>query len=160
MRTAAGLIGWLDVDNKEFTIPCEKLDGCTAGGVLGADPPGTLRHQGGNSDSRAPESTWSLAAAYETTLGVGDLRAYVGYKYSGDMLIANTGGGADQRLYGGDYGLIDARLLWTVSLDEGLLSVSLFGKNFTDEAYLEQVLFLGAFQHRLPRLGRTAYNCA
>ena len=137
--------GWLDVENDAFTIPCEKLDGCTRDGVLGADPPGTLRNLGGNSDSRSPENTWSLATAYDTTLGLGDLTLYLGYRYTGDMLIVNTGGGADQRLYGGDYGLVDARASWTVPLGDDALSISIFGKNLTDEEYLEQALFLGAF---------------
>lgn len=138
--------GWLDVENKAFTIACELLDGCTAGGVLGADPPGTLRTVGGNSDSRSPDRTWSLAAAYDTQLGIGQLSAYVGYKYTGDLLLVNTGGGADQRLYGGDYGLIDARLSWEMPIDDDLLTVSVYGKNLGDEEYREQALFLGGFQ--------------
>lgn len=137
--------GWLDVENGSFTIACELLDGCTAGGVLGADPLGTLRTVGGNSDSRAPDQTWSLAAAYETQLGVGNLSAYVGYKHTGDLLLVNTGGGADQRLYGGDYGLIDARLAWEMPIDDDLLTVSVYGKNLGDEEYREQALFLGGF---------------
>ncbi len=137
--------GWLDIESSEFTIACELLDGCTAGGVLGADPPGTLRTVGGNSDSRAPENTWSLAAAYNTQLRIGQLSAYVGYKYTGDLLLVNTGGGADQRLYAGDYGLIDARVSWEVPIDDDLLTLSVYGKNLGDEAYLEQALFLGGF---------------
>ena len=138
--------GWLDVENGSFTIACELLDGCTAGGVIGADPPGTLRTVGGNSDSRSPDKTWSLAAAYDTQLGIGQLSAYVGYKYTGDLLLVNTGGGADQRLFGGDYGLIDARLSWEVPIDDDLLTVSVYGKNLSDEEYREQALFLGGFR--------------
>ena len=137
--------GWLDVENGAFTIACELLDGCTAGGVIGADPPGTLRTVGGNSDSRSPEKTWSIAAAYDTQLGIGRLSAYAGYKYTGDLLLVNTGGGADQRLFGGDYGLIDARLSWEVPIDDDLLTVSVYGKNLGDEEYREQALFLGGF---------------
>lgn len=137
--------GWLDVENKAYTIPCELLDGCTRDGMLGADPPGTLRNRGGNSDSRSPENTWSLAAAYDTPLGIGDLSLYLGYRYTGDILIVNTGGGADQRLYGGDYGLLDARASWIVPINDDALTISLFGKNLTDEDYLEQALFLGGF---------------
>ena len=137
--------GWLDVENSELSIACELLDGCTVDGVPGADPPGTPRIVGGNSDSRAPEITWTLATAYETQLEVGRLNAYLGYKYTGDLLLVNTGGGADQRLYGGDYGLIDARLSWEVPVDEDLLTISVYGKNLGDEEYLEQALFLGGF---------------
>jgi len=137
--------GWLSVDNKAYTIPCELLDGCTRNGELGADQPGTLRNRGGDSDSRAPESTWSLAAAYDTPVRMGDISLYLGYRYTGDLLIVNTGGGADQRLYGGDYGLLDVRVSWTVPLDGDALSISLFGKNLSDEEYLEQALFLGEF---------------
>lgn len=137
--------GWLDVENAEFTIACELLDGCARGGVPGADPPGTLRTVGGNSDSRSPDKTWSIAAAYDTELGIGQLSIYAGYKYTGDLLLVNTGGGADQRLFGGDYGLIDARLSWAIPIDDDLFTVSLYGKNLGDEEYLEQALFLGGF---------------
>ena len=137
--------GWLDVENGEVSIACELLDGCTAGGVAGADPPGTQRMLGGNSDSRSPDKTWTLAAVYETQLGVGNLTAYVGYKYTGDFLLVNSGGGADQRLYGGDYALVDARLSWEVPLDEDMFTISLYGKNLADKEYREQALFLGGF---------------
>lgn len=137
--------GWLDVETREFSVPCELLDGCTVAGVLGADPVGTPRIVGGNSDSRAPDRTWSLAVAYDTQIGIGSLNAYVGYKYTGDLLLVNTGGGADQRLYGGDYGLIDARLAWEMPIDDDLLTISVYGKNLGDEEYREQALFLGGF---------------
>ena len=55
---------FIDVENKEFTIPCEILDGCTAGGVIGADPVGTLRTLGGNSDAVSPDYTVSVILAY------------------------------------------------------------------------------------------------
>lgn len=138
--------GTLDVDNKEFTIVCEQLDGCTAGGVLGADPPGTLRTLGGNDDSRQPEWSASASIAYAREWGPGTFYANVGYKKVGNFLLVNTGGGADQRLFEGGYGQWDARIAYDWNLTNGAtLSLSAYGRNLSDEEWREQALFLGGF---------------
>ena len=136
--------GTLDADNKQFSIPCDILDGCTAGGVLGADPSGTQRIQGGNADSRQPEWNASFNVAYTRDLGPGTVHANIGYKKVGNFLLVNTGGGADQRLVEGGYGQWDARLAYDLKLEDGsILSFSAYGKNLSDEEWREQALFLG-----------------
>lgn len=136
--------GLIDVENERFTIDCFVLDGCETGvpGVL--DPVGTLRQRGGDSDSRQPE--WNLAAtlAYNKQVGPGELAWNVQWKKVGEFLLVNTGGGADQRLFEGDYHDIAARIAYTVARDNGdIWSLSLFGKNLTDEEWKEHALFLG-----------------
>ena len=133
--------GTLDVDNKQFSVACEILDGCAGG-----DPVGTLRVLGGNDDSRQPE--WSIAAsvAYTKDIGPGTFYANVGFKNVGDFLLVNTGGGADQRLFEGGYGQWDARLAYDLNLNNGgTVSFSAYGRNLSDEEWREQALFLGGF---------------
>jgi len=139
--------GILDVKNEAFTIDCYILDGCTAGGVLGADPRGTLRALGGDSDSRQPDWNVSVTLAFARQIGPGALAANVGWKKVGDFLLVNTGGGADQRLYEGGYFGLDARVAYEWTLDNGnTLAIAAFGKNLTDEEWREQALFLGGFR--------------
>ncbi|MCY4213678.1 MAG: TonB-dependent receptor [Gammaproteobacteria bacterium] len=139
--------GILDTKNEAFTIDCHILDGCTAGGVLGADPRGTLRTLGGNSDSRQPDWNVSVTLAFARQIGSGMFSANVGWKKVGDFLLVNTGGGADQRLYEGGYFGLDARVAYEWTLDNGnTLAIAAFGKNLTDEEWREQALFLGGFQ--------------
>ncbi len=136
--------GTLDVKNQAFTIDCFILDGCTAGGVIGADPPGTLRTLGGNSDSRQPDWNVSATLAFARQMGPGVFAANVGWKKVGEFLLVNTGGGADQRLYEGGYFGLDARVAYEWTLNDGsTVTLSAFGKNLTDEKWREQALFLG-----------------
>ncbi len=142
--TLTANFGVLDVKNTQFSIPCENVDGCVTAtpGVL--DPPGTPRVLGGNNDSRQPDWNYNLILAYDRQFGPGTLSANAGYKKVGDFLLVNTGGGADQRLTEGGYGQLDARLAYEwVTNSGGIMTFSLFGKNLTDEEWLEQALFLG-----------------
>jgi len=136
--------GKLDVTNTRFSIACELLDGCATGipGVL--DPAGTPRILGGNDDSRQPEWNANLSLAFGKELGEGFLSANVGWKMVGSFLLVNTGGGADQRLYEGGYKSVDARIAYDWFLDDDRsVTISVFGKNLTDEEWKEQALFLG-----------------
>lgn len=133
--------GTTDIDNKQFSIACEILDGCAGG-----DPTGTLRVLGGNDDSRQPEWSGALNVAYTKDIGSGTLYANVGYKKVGTFLLVNTGGGADQRLFEGGYGQWDARIAYDMELSNGgQVSLSVYGKNLSDEEWREQALFLGGF---------------
>ncbi len=136
--------GVLDVKNKAYALPCDIVDGCATGvpGVL--DPSGTLRQLGGNKDSRQPDWNLSATLAFDRNLGPGRFSANVTWKTVGGFLLVNTGGGADQRLYEEGYDALDARIAYEWALASGgLVSVSLFGKNLTDEEWREQALFLG-----------------
>lgn len=138
--------GFIDVENKSFTIACELLDGCTSGGVIGSDPEGTLRTVGGNDKPISPDFTVSLVLAYAKQIGSGMFNANVGYRHNGEFVLVNTGGGQDQELVEGDNTLIDARIAYEWQLDGGdSLTLSAYGKNLTDETYRQSALFLGGF---------------
>lgn len=138
--------GFIDVENKSFQIACDLLDGCTAGGVIGADPSGTLRTVGGNDEPISPDFTVNLTLAYDKQIGPGLFSANIGYRHNGEFVLVNTGGGQDQELIEGDNTLIDARIAYEWPLNNGdSLTVSVFGKNLTDEEYRQSALFLGGF---------------
>ena len=138
--------GFIDVDNKAFTIPCDILDGCTAGGVIGADPSGTLRTVGGNTNPISPDFTISAILAFDRQVGPGVFSANVGYRYNGDFILVSTGGGQDQELIEGKNELLDARIAYSWQMDNGdALTFSVYGKNLTDTTYRQSALFLGAF---------------
>ena len=138
--------GTIDVSNGAFTKPCEIIDGCVTAVVGVKDPIGTLRNLGGGSDSRQPEDSMSIRLAYDQEMGGGSLSANLGYKTVGDFLLVNTGGGADQRLYEGGYSQVDARVAYSFETPGGnQASITLFGKNLTDEEFKEHALFLGGF---------------
>ena len=129
------------MDNTQFSIACENLDGCAGG-----DPAGTLRVLGGNSDSRQPEWSSAISVAFTRDIGSGTLYANVGYKKVGNFLLVNTGGGAAQRLFEGGYAQWDARIAYDMELSSGAtLSLSAYGRNLSDEEWREQALFLGGF---------------
>ncbi|MFT6435033.1 MAG: outer membrane receptor protein involved in Fe transport, partial [Candidatus Azotimanducaceae bacterium] len=130
--------GTIDVDNGVFTLACDVLDGC------GADPSGTIRNLGGDSDSRQPDRSVALSLAYNQEIGEGVLRANAGYKKVGDFLLVNTGAGPNNRLLEGNYASWDAQIGYDMELSSGdRVSFSLYGKNLTDTEFKEQALFLG-----------------
>jgi iron complex outermembrane receptor protein len=136
--------GTIDVNNSAFTLACELVDGCVTAVVGVLDPIGTLRNLGGGSDSRQPENSMSVRLAYDQEVGAGALSANIGYKTVGDFLLVNTGGGANQRLYEGGYSQVDARVAYRFETPGGnTASLTLFGKNLTDEEFKEHALFLG-----------------
>ena len=86
----------------------------------------------------------SFRIAYDQQMGSGLLSANLGYKTVGDFLLVNTGGGADQRLYEGGYSQVDARVAYSFETANGNnASITVFGKNLTDEEFKEHALFLG-----------------
>ncbi|MDA0979130.1 MAG: TonB-dependent receptor [Proteobacteria bacterium] len=146
--------GTVDADNKSFTLPCDIIDGCAGATATQFDPPGTPRQLGGNSDSRQPEDQMSVNLSYVRDVANGTFYANVGFRAVGEFLLVNTGAGAAARTYDGDYDLWDARVAYDMRLkNEAVLSLSLFGKNLTDEEYREQALFLGAGTQVLPSGG-------
>lgn len=136
--------GFIDVDNRAFSIVCEDLDGCVTPvpGVL--DPNGTLRFLGDDSDSRQPEWNYSINASYIREVGPGVLSMNVNWKHQGESLLVNTGGGANQDLFEDDYGQLGARIGYEITRENGdILSISADGRNLTDKNWLENALFLG-----------------
>ena len=136
--------GFIDVDNRAFSIVCENLDGCVTPvpGVL--DPNGTLRFLGDDSDSHQPEWNYSINASYIREVGPGVLSMNVNWKHQGESLLVNTGGGANQDLFEDDYGQLGARIGYEITRENGdILSISADGRNLTDKNWLENALFLG-----------------
>ena len=92
---------------------------------------------------RAPEFTASFNAQYEQTLGNGNFLVYgLNYSYKDDYyVIANT----VQRPEAQDSGLVDAfgMLDASISYETESWSVSLWGKNLTEEDYFLHVLDVG-----------------
>lgn len=78
---------------------------------------------------RAPDWTYSLAATYDLSLGdAGSIFTRLAYNYSDDSPMNDA-----NRYTLEGYELVDATITWS-SVSEHL-SVSLWGKNLTDEAY-------------------------
>lgn len=139
--------GFIDVENKEFTIACEFLDGCTSGGIIGNDPEGTLRTLGGNSDAASPDWTVNIMLAYDKQIGPGIFSANVGFRTNGEFVLVNTGGGQDQKIVEGNNDNLDARIAYEWQMQNGdSLTLSAYGKNLTDEEWLQSALFLGGFR--------------
>ena len=147
--------GTTDAENEAFSLPCDNVDGCTSN-IPGnpPDPSGTVRVLGGNSDTRQPEESMAINLSYVQDMGNGTFFAYAGYKHTGDYLLAGTGAGAGVNTFDGDYQLWDVRVAYDLRLkNDAVLSLSLFGKNLTDEEYREQALFLGGGTFNLPSGG-------
>ncbi len=78
---------------------------------------------------RAPEWTYTFSATYDQSLGnAGSLVSRIAYTYSDDTPMNDA-----NRYTLEGYELIDASLTWASASEH--LSVSLWGKNLTDEAY-------------------------
>lgn len=130
--------GQIDVSNIEYEINCSLIEVC------GDLPAGTNVTRGGDSDSRQPDWNASLRLAYDQSIGDMNFSGNIGYRRVGNFLLVNTGGGADQRLFEGGYHNIDAAagLSWETN-NGSEISVTLMGKNLTDEEWLDNALFLG-----------------
>jgi iron complex outermembrane receptor protein len=108
----------------------------------------------GNTPDRSPDNTFSFIAQYQGSLGnVGDLVARVDYAYQSKVYFFSRDNRPDLSQDG--YGLLNAYIslerLWN-----GLLAVSIYGSNLTDQNYLIHTgdpVGLGANTVRgLPRL--------
>ncbi len=92
----------------------------------------------GNVLKKTPKWTWSLGAAYDRNIGVGELNARVNYSYQ-SKIFHNTENQPETLERG--YGLLDASLGLKFG-DPGLL-VSIYGQNLTDETYAGTIFQTG-----------------
>ncbi len=84
----------------------------------------------GNNLTRSPESSFSLSAEYKMALGAaGELRFRADYSYRDELFIQPENRPLDTI---DSYDLLSARITYQTA---GNISVSLFGKNLTDEEY-------------------------
>ena len=94
----------------------------------------------GNSLSRSPENTFSLAAEYKMPLGAaGELLFRADYSYQDELFITPENRPLDTI---DSYDLLSARITYQTADN---ISVSLFGKNLTDEEYLLHTFDLDPF---------------
>jgi iron complex outermembrane receptor protein len=97
----------------------------------------------------SPRSSYDLAADYRfLNMSNGELSAHVDYRWQATVQQGSAGGAAvPGRQYDQvpDYGLLNARLTYDMQLPgRNRLSVSLWGKNLTDEKYpLYSIPFVG-----------------
>jgi iron complex outermembrane receptor protein len=92
---------------------------------------------------RAPDLTASFNAQYEQPLGNGNFLVYgLNYSYKDDYYIV---GNTVQRAQAADSGLVEAFGLLdaSISYETESWSVSLWGKNLTEEDYFVHVLDVG-----------------
>lgn len=85
----------------------------------------------GNTLTRSPEHSFNFAVEYRRTLGAaGELAFAANYSYQDDLFINPENLPLDTIE---SYSLLNARVTWQTA---GNISVSLFGKNLTDEEYM------------------------
>jgi iron complex outermembrane receptor protein len=126
-------VGLLDASFDTWSIP-----------GFNSDPmnPATYVDKSGFELRRAPEFTAALNLQYEQPLGNRNFLVYaLNYSYKDDYyIIANTvSANPDNPGLVEAYGLLDA----SISYETGSWSVSLWGKNLTDEDYFLHVLDVG-----------------
>lgn len=99
----------------------------------------------GNTPTRAPENTYSVAGTFHLSENA---KMRLEYAYTDEMYYT-VDNSADLKTE--DYGLINARLDWDSS--DGNWGVSLIGENLSDEEYVSSMInFL--FPMQLPGMGR------
>ncbi len=103
------------------------------------------RDSSGNFLQRTPEYQFNIAADYETDLGEwkDGFKAHVSYSHQGKLFWAPENVNFEDA-----YGTLNGRL--SVTPNEGALTVSLWGRNLTDELYRTNVIaFFGDEMSRL-----------
>jgi len=96
--------------------------------------------------ARTPDWNWSLTGVVDWQWGPIGYEASVSAKGQDDVILSGANTVTGEGAVGQDgYTLVDARIAgqWT-SPDDSVVTISVFGKNLTDEEYLDFVLPLGA----------------
>jgi iron complex outermembrane receptor protein len=89
----------------------------------------------GNPLTNAPELAWTLAVAYERPVGPMTGFAQASYAYRSETSFSAAGDPAARQE---GYGLLGARL--GVRANDGAWSVSVFGRNLTDEVFVNNII--------------------
>jgi iron complex outermembrane recepter protein len=96
--------------------------------------------------TRTPDWNWSLTGIVDWQWGPVDYEASVSARGQDDVILSASNVVSNLGAVGQDgYTLVDARIagVWTTP-DQSEVTVAIFGKNLTDEEYLDFVLPLGA----------------
>jgi iron complex outermembrane recepter protein len=96
--------------------------------------------------TRTPDWNWSLTGIVDWQWGPVDYEASVSARGQDDVILSASNVVSNLGAVGQDgYTLIDARIagVWTTP-DQSQVTIAIFGKNLTDEEYLDFVLPLGA----------------
>jgi iron complex outermembrane receptor protein len=104
------------------------------------------RDASGNFLQRTPEYQWNVSAEYETDLGQwrDGLKIRAGYSHKGKMFWAPENTNFEEA-----YGTLDGRI--SVTPNEGDFTVSIWGRNLTDELYRTNIIAF--FGDEISRLG-------
>lgn len=103
-----------------------------AGGGFLARYPGNV-DASGNQMIRTPEFSGNLAIDYVIAVSSGEVSVNMNYAYQSKIYMVETNSISQDA-----YGLLNMRVNWENT--EGNTTLSLFGKNLTDEQYLTQIL--------------------
>ncbi|MEZ5559009.1 MAG: TonB-dependent receptor [Pseudomonadales bacterium] len=134
--------GLLDAERKSY----QEDGGRVPTGPLGtAGTPGTLVTIPANDLARSPDWNWALTGVYDRQFGNLRLTASATLKGWDDVnIISSTLAGPAGNYSEDGQTKLDARVALEWTLREGdILTLSVFGKNLTDEEYLEFLLPLG-----------------
>jgi outer membrane receptor protein involved in Fe transport len=142
--------GYQDDKSDKFEISSTRVgfnpngSGCNA--VTNADiwPDCPLVTVGGGALARTPEWNWSTTLVYGQEFGADYLEASVTARGQDDWVISGGATSLNPE-YEDGYTLVDARIAYEHKLSgkEDTVTLSLVGKNLTDEEYREQTLPLG-----------------
>jgi len=126
---------WLATDNLELNLNAGLLDTAYTSFLLGSQTPVNV----GSDFAQAPEETYSVGMQHTANLGNGSTwTSRIDYSYVGgfqryaDPLYHPQNLGFDFEYDAGDYGLWNARFVYSPSTD-ARWQVALFGTNLTDE---------------------------
>ena len=117
--------GWIDGEYDEFSIRDESSDPITGAPII------TERDLSDTTVARNADFTFSVSGAYTHYFdGGGDITGQIGWSHRGRTYnTLNTVDSSRQD----DFGLMDARITWV--MPNGNTSLSLWGRNLTDEEY-------------------------
>ncbi len=146
--TITGFTNGGDVETQGFEVDFiwnVSADWLISGGASFSDAESTR----GDPLPFAPDTKISLASQYELALDSGaSIRLFGSYVYTDEILSGNIGQTADDPFLLPDYSILNASVGYHTADDR--LSVTLVGKNLTDESYA--TTFSGdGFRYQIPR---------
>jgi iron complex outermembrane recepter protein len=155
-----GALAYVDATYTEFRdIPCYTGQPILPYGTVRTSPrqcirasaaataPG-LTYGDGNPLTNSPELTWNLGARYDMPLGVNDAFVQFNYQWRDENPFSAAG---DPNLVLDSYGTLNGAI--GLRAASGRWEVSLFGRNLTDEVYIERLL-----EYPIPGMGVGSYS--